>query len=353
LLKMQSKDDSNHMDPSTTDSSRQIDSEIPPHTTTNMNRAGRRHNANDIPQTPDAEPEPDEEEHLVTIEHVKRKRLIYKVSETPPIHTLLIFALQQGLMPVSSGLTVTLLVTEVVCARDDATLKTQILSATFLMAGLSTFAMSTFGVRLPIFQGPASMYIIPLFALSSLPEWRCPSQDDLVEHYANMSVNATEMYGDILPVPREIIYHKIRQLSGSMMLTGGLHALIGLVGLVGFLLRFIGPITIVTAITLVGLYIYKVVVNTAGSGVILSMYLSKRSTPIPAWSRHRGFHIKWFPLHQVFAILIAIIIGWTCSAVLTHFDVLSADRDSVQFYARTDTQTHVITNTPWFSFPYP
>ena len=45
------------------------------------------------------------------------------------------------------------------------------------------------------------------------------------------------------------------------MLAGGLHCLIGITGLVGFLLRFIGPVTIVPAITLVGLFIYKVIVR--------------------------------------------------------------------------------------------
>ena len=56
---------------------------------------------------------------------------------------------------------------------------------------------------------------------------------------------------------------------------------------------------------------------------------------------------------MVMQILIAIIIGWLVSGLMTYFDVLSSDRDSVQFYARTDTQIHVITNSPWFSFPYP
>ena len=45
------------------------------------------------------------------------------------------------------------------------------------------------------------------------------------------------------------------------MVAGGLHFLIGVTGLVGLFLRFIGPITIVPAITLVGLYIYKVTVK--------------------------------------------------------------------------------------------
>lgn len=28
--------------------------------------------------------------------------------------------------------------------------------------------------RLPVFQGPTPAYIIPILALASLPEWKCP-----------------------------------------------------------------------------------------------------------------------------------------------------------------------------------
>ncbi|XP_070211697.1 solute carrier family 23 member 1-like [Littorina saxatilis] len=303
-------------------------------------------------------------DNVIELEHVRVQRLIYKVSETPPVHLVFLFALQQGLLPVSAALSVSVLVTDLVCGRDDGEFKTQILSATFLMIGLSTFTMSTIGVRLPVFQGPSSPYIIPLFALATLPEWRCPSQEDLGKYYSNRTMNATEVIEGTLPMPREIIFSKVQQLSGSLMVAGGLHCLIGLTGLVGFLLRFIGPVTIVPAVTLVGLYIYKITVRfsetywpvailVAVCGIVLSLYLSKRSSPIPAWNRERGFHIKWYPIHQVFAILISIIIGWSVSAVLTKLDVLSADRDSVQFYARTDTQLHVIHSTPWFSTIYP
>ena len=38
---------------------------------------------------------------------------------------------------------------------------------------------------------------------------------------------------------------------GSLMIAGGIHMLIGLTGLVGVLLRFIGPITVVPALTIV------------------------------------------------------------------------------------------------------
>lgn len=303
-------------------------------------------------------------DEVIEVEQVKEKRLFYKVSETPPLRLVLLFTLQQGLLPVSSSLAVSALVAEVVCGRDDGEFRTLLLSSTFLMIGLSTFTMSTFGVRLPIFQGPSSAYIIPLFGLMTMDEWKCPTLQDLATFYGNDTMNATGMIEEPLSVPKDFIYYRMRKLSGSLMVAGGLHFAIGITGLVGFMLRFIGPVTIVPAITLVGLYIYKMVVKfcetdwivsftVAVSGVILSMYLGKRSTPFPAWNRQRGFHVKWFPLHQVFAMLISIIIGWLLSAIFTHFNWLSKDRNSVQYYARTDTQLHVVYNTAWFSFPYP
>ncbi|KAL8561158.1 hypothetical protein ACOMHN_054529 [Nucella lapillus] len=310
--------------------------------------------------------EGEEEEEEVVIEEVKEKRLIYKVSQNPPLRLMLLFTLQQGMLPIARTLSLSVLVTEVVCGRDDGELKIQILSATLLMTGLSTFCMSTFGIRLPIFQGPAATYVIPLFALASMEEWQCPTQEDLASYYGNQTWSSSSNFSSnlTLPVPKDFIHHKVQKLSGSLMVAGGLHFLIGVTGIAGFLLRFIGPVSIVPAITLVGLFIYKVTVKfcetnwpvaiiVSACGIVLSLYLRKHSTPIPSWSRRRGFHIQWFPVHQVFAVLISILIGWAVSGVMTYFDVLSDDRDSLQFYARTDTQLHVLHDTPWFSFPYP
>ncbi|KAK7093749.1 solute carrier family 23 member 1-like [Littorina saxatilis] len=307
----------------------------------------------------------DDNEVTVTIEVVKPSRLIYKVTDNPPPHMVLLFALQQSLLSVSTALTVSLLVSELICARSDNDIKTRIMSATFLMIGVSTFTMSTLGVRLPIFQGPAMTYIVPLFALTTLPEWQCPAQEDLALHYKNSTMNTTlSMVNGEYLVPRDWINEKIQQSSGSLMAGGLFHMLIGLTGLVGFITRFIGPVTIVPAIVLIGLFIYKVAVRfaqthwgvaalTTGTAVILALYLAKFSTPVPAWNRQRGFHIKWQPLHQMFAILIAVVVGWLVSWLLTELDVLSAEPGNKQFYARTDTRLDIITQAPWFAVPYP
>ena len=47
------------------------------------------------------------------------------------------------------------------------------------------------------------------------------------------------------------------QLQGSLILAGIFHCLIGMTGLVGLLLRYVGPLTIVPAIFLIGIYLMK------------------------------------------------------------------------------------------------
>ncbi|XP_041368055.1 solute carrier family 23 member 1-like isoform X2 [Gigantopelta aegis] len=257
--------------------------------------------------------EKDESHSDVEMDYEPAKRLFYKVSENPPWHLTVFFALQQALLFVAMNLSVTVLVSELVCARDDELLKTQIFSSTLMMSGLATFLVTTLGVRLPIYQGPASAYIVPLVAMKDIDEWRCPSENELELMYANSTVNLTMSAGGKLLIPREYILPKLQSLQGSLMLAGCIHVLIATTGLIGFLLRFIGPITIVPAITLIGLSIYKVAVTfsetqwgvafvTSGVGMLFAFYLGGRNTPIPAWTRKRGFHIIWYPLHQMFAV---------------------------------------------------
>ena len=53
------------------------------------------------------------------------------------------------------------------------------------------------------------------------------------------------------------------QLQGSLMLAGAIHFVVGATGLVGILLRFIGPVTIVPTILLIGIYMVTSVTKFA------------------------------------------------------------------------------------------
>ena len=50
----------------------------------------------------------------------------------------------------------------------------------------------------------------------------------------------------------------------------------------------------------------------------------------------------------VIQVIIAIAISWALCAILTETDVLSKDSK-----ARTDTRSSVVSDSPWFWFPYP
>lgn len=57
--------------------------------------------------------------------------------------------------------------------------------------------------------------------------------------------------------PRLKLFFFFLQLQGSLMVAGAIHTFVGATGLVGVLLRFIGPMTIIPAVLLIGLYMIK------------------------------------------------------------------------------------------------
>ena len=52
-------------------------------------------------------------------------------------------------------------------------------------------------------------------------------------------------------------------------------------------------------------------------------------------------------------VLIATVIGWLVSAILTMSGVFSSDPKATDFYARTDSRLFIVKDTDWFIFPYP
>ncbi|KAL5021186.1 hypothetical protein ScPMuIL_000341 [Solemya velum] len=284
------------------------------------------------------------------------KTLIYKVNDVPPLHLTVLFALQQSLLSIAGSLATSLLVADAVCASNDETFKARLLSSTLFMNGFTTAMMCLVGIRLPLFQGAAAMYIMPLLAMASVNTDSC----SMTGSGSNNGTNAT----DFAISHADVVYEHVRDLQGPLVLAGLLHSLVGVTGMVSFLLRFVGPVTIVPTILLIGIYISRaslrfseyhwgISLSTAAIAIILSQYLSNKKMPIPFWTSGKGFHIIRYPLHQVFAILIAMMIGWAISGILTVTGALTEDPDDPTFFARTDARSYVISTAPWFNFPYP
>uniref|UniRef100_K1R3H1 Solute carrier family 23 member 1 n=1 Tax=Magallana gigas TaxID=29159 RepID=K1R3H1_MAGGI len=89
---------------------------------------------------------------------VERQGLIYK----------------QCLLCLKSSIKSTMLVSEVMCARNHGEFKSLIMSMSLLMSGMCTFLQNTVGFRLPVYQGPVSAYVLPLVVLLDVPQYACP-----------------------------------------------------------------------------------------------------------------------------------------------------------------------------------
>lgn len=92
------------------------------------------------------------------------------------------FIFQQALLSLSGNLTISLLVAEVVCAENDEEMKAKLLGTTLFMSGITTLMMIFVGVRLPLFQGAAGDYVIPLLVLVAVDPNRCVVDPETREH---------------------------------------------------------------------------------------------------------------------------------------------------------------------------
>ncbi|XP_021369666.1 solute carrier family 23 member 1-like isoform X2 [Mizuhopecten yessoensis] len=297
--------------------------------------------------------------------HPPMETLIYKIRDNPPMHLTILFAFQQALLSLANQLALSLMVAQAVCGDNSAWFKTQLLSSTLFMDGITTILMVLFGVRLPLFQGAAFEYVVPLLALQTLDPDRCHivqvSEQTVFNEMTGQ--NATVLVNTTMDAD-QVILTNTQSLMGSLMVAGFIHFLIGATGLVGFLLRFVGPVTIVPTILLIGLYMTRTAVKfievhwgiglmTTAISLLLSLYLGRFKLPIPVWTRKRSCHVIRYPLHQVFALLIGMMVGWAVSGVFTACGLFSDDPNDLQYKARTDINHDIVTNASWFYFPHP
>ncbi|XP_019925114.3 solute carrier family 23 member 2 [Magallana gigas] len=295
---------------------------------------------------------------LVEVETDPKQHILYSARDHPPIYLTIFFGFQHTLISISGVMAVSLLVSDVTCANLDDDIKSTLLSSSLLMSGICTIMMSLIGSRLPLFQGAASDFLVPLLAMQALNKSRCnllqTSDTDTNQ------TTFTNSSGILIVNQREFILSNIQELQGSLVAAGTIQFLIGATGLVSLLLKFIGPITIVPTLFLSCVFLVRACVKfasvnwgisfmVAAVSLILSLYLSHHNTPFPMWTRKKGFHIMWFPLHQVYSILIGILVGWFVCGVMTAAGAFSPG-DKL---ARTDTGLDAIIKADWFRIPYP
>ncbi|XP_068218585.1 solute carrier family 23 member 1-like isoform X2 [Palaemon carinicauda] len=279
----------------------------------------------------------------VLVETENKNRLLYTVEDNPPWYTCVVLGLQHYLMMVESTVSIPYLLTPMMCMASTDPSRGAIASTIIFVSGIVTLLQTTFGVRLPIVQGGTHGFLGPIIAILTLMP--CPSDAEL----------------DVMtPDERtELWQTRMRQVQGAICVAAVFQVVVGFTGAIGALLRWISPLVIVPTVTLIGFSLFPVAADKASSHwgisaltiillVLFSQYLAEVGMPFFTWSRTLGFSRTNLYIFKLFPVLLAVVIAWVTCWILTATDVLPSDN-----HARTDLRLEMISDSPWFRFPYP
>ncbi|XP_005405542.1 PREDICTED: solute carrier family 23 member 1-like isoform X3 [Chinchilla lanigera] len=279
--------------------------------------------------------------------------LAYGVLDIPPWYLCIFFGIQHFLTALGGLVAIPLILAKGLCLQHDPLTQSYLISTIFFVSGICTLLQVFLGVRLPILQGGTFGFVAPSLAMLSLPAWKCPE----------WTLNASQV-DTSSPEFTEEWQKRIRELQGSIMVASCVQMLVGLSGLIGFLIRFIGPLTIAPTIALVALPLFNSAGNDAGTHwgisaltifliVLFSQYLKKVAVPVPVYRGRKKRRTAKFYVFQVFPVLLALCLSWLLCYVLTITDVLPSAPTAPGYLARTDSRGNVLSQAPWFRFPYP
>ncbi|XP_063785087.1 solute carrier family 23 member 1-like [Pseudophryne corroboree] len=283
-----------------------------------------------------------------------RNKLAYTVTDVPPWYLCIFLGIQHYLTALGGIVAIPLILSKDLCLTHDPLTQSHLISTIFFVSGICTLLQVLFGVRLPILQGGTFTFLTPTLAMLSLPKWRCP------EWTQNATlVNATS------PEFVEVWQSRIREVQGAIMVASCFQIFVGFSGLIGFLMRFIGPLTIAPTITLIALPLFQSAGGDAGTHwgisamttffiVLFSQYLRNVPLPIPYYSKSmRKWQCSKSYIFQIFPVLLGISISWLICYALTATNVFPSRPESYGYFARTDVKGNVLSEAPWFRFPYP
>lgn len=279
--------------------------------------------------------------------------LAYGILDIPPWYLCIFLGIQHFLTALGGLVAVPLILAKDLCLQHDPLAQSYLISTIFFVSGICTLLQVFLGVRLPILQGGTFAFLAPSLAMLSLPAWKCPE----------WTLNASQV-NTSSPEFTEEWQKRIRELQGVVMVASCFQMLVGFSGLLGYLMRFIGPLTIAPTISLVALPLFNSAGNDAGAhwGIaaltvflitLFSQYLKNIAVPVPLCGRQKGYRVSKFPLFQVFPVLLALCISWLLCFVLTVTNALPSAPTAYGYLARTDAKGSVLSQAPWFRFPYP
>ncbi|GFO46322.1 solute carrier family 23 member 2 [Plakobranchus ocellatus] len=308
------------------------------------------------------------EKEIVIEEDSTHASLRYGLLSRPPAFVTLMSALQHILLAISSCLATSQVVADAACAPYDHPVRSILFCTTLFMVGVCTFLQTTFGIRLPVFQGPSSSFLVPLLALRGNPDWACtPTQDYGEEAFGNITMNSSTASTSSPPEedPMPGIFWRLQMMSGSLMVAALLEVILSGFGLLKLIIRAIGPITVACTVSLIGVSLYKVPLiygrpsfwMTFGCAVlvvIFVLYCRNISVPLPRIGNdNKNSERPRFYIFQLIPVLLALIVMWVVTWVLTLANVFTDVKDDIGYLARADAKLSVIGRSRWLQITYP
>ncbi|XP_060072695.1 solute carrier family 23 member 2-like [Ylistrum balloti] len=286
--------------------------------------------------------------------------LEYDVGDWPPFLISLAVACQHLVICISAVVTMTYMISDVICISTNDPIRSKIFCSSLFMVGIATMTQTLLGIRLPVFQGPSFTFLPPLLAMKTSGAWTC--------HTPNEAFNITSNLTTEMPpyIDEDTKYTRLNELQGSLLLASLVEVALGATGAVGVLQRLIGPITISVTVFLLGYSLYPVSIHYSHSYwpiaimsallvMLFGIYLAHVKVKLPKCFRKSNTDIpaKDYSVFNVFAIPFSIAITWVMCFVLTQVGVFSEDPTDTAYRARTDTRSALLDRTPWFYWPYP
>eukprot|EP00794_Sanderia_malayensis_P009722 gene9722-10713_t len=305
----------------------------------------------------------------------RSEELLYSIDENPPWYLALGLGFQHYLTMFGATFGMPFILSVPLCFSHNPVIISKVMNTIFFVSGLTTLLQATFGVRLPIVQGGTFTFIAPIVAIMSV-RGDCPNAIKPTAATNSsvtpatvlstvlssvMSPTAATTSGALAPTGAAVDEEweiRIREIQGAIMVAALFQIIIGFSGLIGLIVRFIGPLTIVPTIALVGLPLFDTAAFFASAqwGIammtiilmtIFSQVVQNFGVPLPFYSKGKCAFVR-VQIFKLFPILLAILLAWGFSAILTAANVFPKGSR-----ARTDTRLFVIDQVSWLRVPYP
>uniref|UniRef100_A0A6S8I9G0 Uncharacterized protein n=1 Tax=Amphora coffeiformis TaxID=265554 RepID=A0A6S8I9G0_9STRA len=244
----------------------------------------------------------------------------YTVTDVPPLPQAIMLGVQHYLTMLGATVLIPLLLCPAMGADGDQT--AQVISSIFFVSGISTLLQTSIGDRLPIVQGGSFSYLPATFGI-----------------IFNAELQAIQD-------PSDRFETTMRTIQGAVIVAGLIQLFIGYSGCIPILLRYISPVTIAPVIAAIGLGLYGA--GFAGVSACWSLGLMQLTTIVVFSQLLKPVKVAGLPIFALFPVILAIAATWIFGAILTSADVWDEGNA-----CRTDANSDILDDSPWFRVPYP